>query len=303
MFIYIVTNTANGKQYVGQTTVGVEVRWRSHLKAARSKAKMGCRVLCAAIKKYGPQAFSVEAIPLGETATQETLDIAERNTITRLGTMVPHGYNLRGGGDGGRLHEDTRQALSDITRRRFQNDGSRQRHGAAMKAAWQANPSALRTAARQQHSRNAASGSVSNEKQLAVMRERSSLAMRDPLRRQQLSEAAKKRFEDPEARQRQADRQRGKRHSPESRALMSAVHKLTGCAHLNTPEAKAKRQHLTAEHRAKIAQASKHRPRVSEETRVKMRLAAKCRPPITEDTRAKMRAAHIRNNEARAWAS
>jgi len=90
--IYKITNTVNGKSYVGQTTTTVDIRFKSH---ARSKA---CRALAEAFKKYGKNSFKVEC--LAEAETREDLDHMERLLIEQHGTLSPGGYNLRTGGNG-----------------------------------------------------------------------------------------------------------------------------------------------------------------------------------------------------------
>lgn len=91
MVIYLVTNKLNGRQYVGQTIRPVSERWRDH-----------CRVnddnyFHRAIRKHGAENFVVEIIDTAETA--EELDQKEIFWIEKLGTMQPHGYNLKPGGN------------------------------------------------------------------------------------------------------------------------------------------------------------------------------------------------------------
>lgn len=60
--IYVVTNTINGKQYVGQTWLAVALRWRAHCNAARTSAKYCKMPIVNAIRKYGEQAFNVATV-------------------------------------------------------------------------------------------------------------------------------------------------------------------------------------------------------------------------------------------------
>jgi predicted GIY-YIG superfamily endonuclease len=41
-FIYLLTNTQNGKRYVGKTVRPLEVRWQGHLGSARRDAGVPC---------------------------------------------------------------------------------------------------------------------------------------------------------------------------------------------------------------------------------------------------------------------
>ena len=61
--IYCLTNTINGKQYIGQT-VDFSNRMHKHL-----NGQSGCPVLSNAIEKYGTAAFRVESLRIifGET--------------------------------------------------------------------------------------------------------------------------------------------------------------------------------------------------------------------------------------------
>lgn len=91
MIIYLVTNKANGKQYVGQTTRPLSERWRRHCHPDK---------LCyfqRAIQKYGPDNFEIRVI---DTATSKAeLDEKEIHWIKKLNTMYPYGYNLKPGGN------------------------------------------------------------------------------------------------------------------------------------------------------------------------------------------------------------
>ena len=91
MIIYLVTNKLNGKQYVGQTIRPISERWRDH-----------CRVnddnyFHRAIRKYGAENFNVDVIDVAKT--EEELDQKEVFWIGKLCTMVPHGYNIKRGGN------------------------------------------------------------------------------------------------------------------------------------------------------------------------------------------------------------
>ena len=91
MLIYLVTNTINGKRYVGQTNQRLSSRWWSHVNRAN------CRALYSAIHKYGEKNFSVEV--LCEVPTKELANEFEQEYIVRYFTLAPNGYNILSGGN------------------------------------------------------------------------------------------------------------------------------------------------------------------------------------------------------------
>lgn len=98
MFIYLITNTVNGKYYVGQTIKAVATRMRFHwaqARAARDKMR-----LHRAMRKYGPDAFEWDVLATADSVEQ--LDLQERLWIIALDARNPDvGYNLAAGGEGG----------------------------------------------------------------------------------------------------------------------------------------------------------------------------------------------------------
>jgi group I intron endonuclease len=106
--IYVITNTVNGKQYVGQTRHAIEQRWRDHVWYAQ-KGNL-TRPLPRAINKYGIKAFTIEQID--EAETLEDLNKREIHHIARLKTLSPNGYNLTSGGDYFVFSEETKKKIS-----------------------------------------------------------------------------------------------------------------------------------------------------------------------------------------------
>ena len=93
--IYTITNSVNGKCYVGQTLQGDPLqRWRRHKVLAAMDSPTA---LHAAIRKYGSDAFRFEII---EQCDAAVVNDRETTWIEKLNTLSPNGYNLTRGGDG-----------------------------------------------------------------------------------------------------------------------------------------------------------------------------------------------------------
>ena len=106
--IYKITNTVNGKAYIGQTIHDAEkTRIRDHF---RSKGK-GSQLIKDDIEKYGQDAFTYKILHDG--IIPEFLDTLEKEVIAKFNTLAPHGYNLTEGGGGGSRSEETRRKMSE----------------------------------------------------------------------------------------------------------------------------------------------------------------------------------------------
>lgn len=87
--IYKITNTLNGKHYVGQTTQPLEKRFLQHSKAQTP--------LGEAMRQCGLENFTIEVIE--ECATSIQTRERERFWIRVLKCKVPNGYNQSDGGE------------------------------------------------------------------------------------------------------------------------------------------------------------------------------------------------------------
>ena len=104
--IYKITNTINGKSYIGQTIQdAVKTRIRDHLTGN------GNRIVKHAIAKYGEDAFVFEILHDG--IIPEFLDTLEIEAIQNFNTIAPNGYNLDTGGNRNKTRsEETKRKLS-----------------------------------------------------------------------------------------------------------------------------------------------------------------------------------------------
>jgi group I intron endonuclease len=92
--IYLITNNVNGKVYVGQTKTKLYARWATHKRDARYGIDL---CICRAIKKYGPESFSIKEIATADT--QEWADYLARVWIVLHDSRNrKKGYNVRAGG-------------------------------------------------------------------------------------------------------------------------------------------------------------------------------------------------------------
>lgn len=105
--IYLITSPS-GKRYVGQANTvcykgkprGANKRWREHVAQGKSF------LLSAAIKKYGADAFVRELLL---TCPEKDADKMEDLAIVMYNTLTPGGYNLRRGGRGGTMSDESRR--------------------------------------------------------------------------------------------------------------------------------------------------------------------------------------------------
>lgn len=123
MHVYVITNTINGKLYVGQHAGKYLDKYldRNVRYALRNKGNK--TYLYNAIRRYGPEAFSIRSIH--SCADKAGMDAAEIAYIKFFGTQDPDlGYNITAGG-GGRLGtvtglhtEEWKQNMSSVMKGR-----------------------------------------------------------------------------------------------------------------------------------------------------------------------------------------
>ena len=103
--IYKITNTVNGKSYIGQTRHDAE-----KTRISKHFTGNGNRIIKRAIEKYGKENFTYEILHDG--IIPEFLDTLEKEAIEEFNTLAPHGYNLTIGGEGGSRSKETRRKIS-----------------------------------------------------------------------------------------------------------------------------------------------------------------------------------------------
>jgi group I intron endonuclease len=96
-YIYRIQNIVSGKSYIGETKKDdVETRWKGHIQAI-SRGE-GCPALRDAIKKYGLDKFKFTVLII---CFDEDRFTYEREYIKKYNSVVPNGYNITSGGEGG----------------------------------------------------------------------------------------------------------------------------------------------------------------------------------------------------------
>ena len=112
MTIYQITNTINGKIYIGKTIKTIEQRFKQHISVSRRQtATQSNTVLHRAIRKYGTESFTITELESGFNS-EDDLNEAEIRYISELSPQ----YNMTEGGEGISGHEhssETRKKISE----------------------------------------------------------------------------------------------------------------------------------------------------------------------------------------------
>lgn len=117
--IYIIQHLSSGRLYVGQSR-DIAARWKQH------RGGDSNRFLKRAVSKYGWEAFRFEVI---EECPLEELNDREIFHITRLNSIAPHGFNLRGGGlQMSQISEETREAFRRANRKKASDPEWKRKH-------------------------------------------------------------------------------------------------------------------------------------------------------------------------------
>lgn len=127
--IYKITNTVNGKIYIGQTVQTLVARKRDHRNSIERLARIS---LYRAFKKYGLEAFEWEEID--KASSKEELDKKEKLYIAQFHcTDSQYGYNMTLGGEGGKHTEEVKKRIGISNKGRIKSDSERKKLSDALK--------------------------------------------------------------------------------------------------------------------------------------------------------------------------
>ena len=94
----------SGKIYIGQTIRPIEKRFKSH-----QHKNSACSAIYNAIQKYGWDNFEKDWYECPD----EDLNFDEELLVREMKTLSPDGYNLKEGGDNGKMSKETKQKMSE----------------------------------------------------------------------------------------------------------------------------------------------------------------------------------------------
>ena len=119
-FIYKITNTINGKCYIGETTKSdPEKRWKEHKNTIKRRA--GCPALQNSVIKHGIDNFKFEILIICFDEDRYKYEI---EYIKKYNTLIPNGYNILEGGPGGgfkgkKHSEETKKRMSENMKQKY----------------------------------------------------------------------------------------------------------------------------------------------------------------------------------------
>lgn len=266
-FIYKITNTTNGKSYIGQTIQKPEYRINDHLNLNEKK----CCALHNAIQKYGCDAFTVEIL---HEALDIFLDDLEVTEIKEHNTIVPHGYNLQSGGRSNKVVSDkTRQKMSESQKKRKRKPRTPEtRRKISISLTGRKNkPHTPETRRKISAANKGKTRSLEARKKISDANKGRKGKTLSPEHRQKLSESLKGKRRSPEHCEKLSESLKGKTHSPEHRkkiseSLKGRKRKPFSPEHRQKLSESAKRREykpFSSEHRRKISEANAHPERAA----------------------------------------
>jgi group I intron endonuclease len=111
-YIYRIKNKITKKSYIGESK-GKDVKWRWNEHKKTIEKNKGCPALRDAVKKYGIENFEFSIIII---CFDDERFKYEKEYIKKYNTVVPYGYNITSGGEGGGFQgkKHTEQMKTDL---------------------------------------------------------------------------------------------------------------------------------------------------------------------------------------------
>ena len=191
-YVYKITNTVNGKAYIG---ISVHEPEKRRIKAHLSGR--GNRIIAKAVEKYSKDAFTYEV--LEANVFDEFLPDLEIAYIEKFNTVAPHGYNLTSGGSHAIPSAETRRKISESKR-------------------GEKNPNFGKP--RSAETRHKMSKAQKGQKRKPLSAEHRS-KLHSVESRRKMSETKRGRKHSAETRRKMSEAKRGRKHSAETRRKMS----------------------------------------------------------------------------------
>lgn len=139
MFIYKITNKINGKMYIGFDFKDSQYeschRWTHHQRVYNQPGLEYDKYLYRAMRKYQIENFEYEIIDRSAENIEELADL-EIYYIKEFGSLVPNGYNMKEGGQGGSLKLENYSEEEQIKRRKRFSEGQRKRFDNLTEEEW-----------------------------------------------------------------------------------------------------------------------------------------------------------------------
>lgn len=136
MICYMITNSVNGKRYIGMTKFQLEQRWKAHCYGSIKGVQTS---LARAIRKYGKEHFCLKI--LYEAVNRQELSMVEKAMIAQYSPE----YNITYGGDEGIRDASkvywskpgTREHASKVHKKIWSDPAYKARQKVSSKLAWE----------------------------------------------------------------------------------------------------------------------------------------------------------------------
>jgi group I intron endonuclease len=125
--VYVAVCRLNGKRYVGMTSGTLSKRRGGH--ATRSRDLRRTEAFPSALRKYGVDSFDWHVVADGLSLDEAQL--LEIQTITRMNTKAPAGYNLASGGRVHTWHPDSKAKASESRKGYVRTEASKEKQAAS----------------------------------------------------------------------------------------------------------------------------------------------------------------------------